>query len=239
MPYVPSKKTVPPAPDRELIDIFVEKLADQISNDVTDNLSLLTEYKRVFMVIANKLAKINQENKFDPSGTVAEYGLAHTIHATGKKYEYEGAFLGELNYAITRLIQRVPQLLVQKGKWADELRYWVYAQTVSALIYASRHTENYAFGIDGCFEDTKDEYKRRVNPAYEAWQILKNGDCYDTPYYTRLVEVVDENGQLVGHQEIMLKRSEATLRKDVLDGQFVLRQKPQKPATSEQMPAPE
>ncbi len=59
--------------------------------------------------------------------------------------------------------------------------------------------------------------------AYEAAQIVKSGDCYDTPYYSRLVEVVDEEGNFVGHQHVMLKRDESTLNKDVLDGQLVLR----------------
>ena len=37
------------------------------------------------------------------------------------------------------------------------------------------------------FEDIKDEYKRRVNSAYEAAQILKSGDCYDyVPFRTQL-----------------------------------------------------
>ncbi len=46
---------------------------------------------------------------------------------------------------------------------------WVYAAFVGAL------------------EDVKDEYKRRANTAYEAAQIRKSEDCYDTPYHTELV----------------------------------------------------
>lgn len=158
-------------------------------------------------------------------GSNAEIALAQTIYDVGAKYDYEGAYLGEFNYAFTRFIQRVPQLKVQSGAWAQELRYWLYASTVSALAYASRHTEDLDIGVDGVFIDIKDEYKRRVNTAYEAEQILKSGDCYDTPYYTRLVEVVDENGTLVGYQEIMLKRSESTLGQDLLNGRIVLKSK--------------
>ena len=133
--------------------------------------------------------------------------------------------MGELNYAMTRFVQRVPQIKVANNSWTQELRYWLYARTVSALIYASRHTEDLDLGIDGVFEDIKDEYKRRVNTSYEAAQILKSGDCYDTPYYTRLVEVVDEDGNLIGHMEVMLKRGDETLTKDMLDGVFVLKKK--------------
>ena len=61
-----------------------------------------------------------------------------------------------------------------------------------------------------------------MNTAYEAEQILKSGDCYDTPYYTKLVPVVDDNGKAVGHMEIMLKRSPETLDKDVLPGRLIL-----------------
>jgi hypothetical protein len=152
--------------------------------------------------------------------------LAQAVWDAGEQYGYEGAFLGELNYAITRLIQVVPKMLVTQGAWKEELRYWVYARTVSALVYTTQHTEHFDLGIDGVFEDIKDEYKRRVNTAYEAAQIIKSGDCYDTPYYTRLVEVVDEFENVTGHQEIMLKRDEKTLRQDVLDYQFVVRKRP-------------
>tara|TARA_B100001971_G_C17988465_1_gene431063 strand:- start:419 stop:589 length:171 start_codon:yes stop_codon:yes gene_type:complete len=50
---------------------------------------------------------------------------------------------------------------------------------------------------------------------------MKSGDCYGGPYYTRLVEVVDENGNHIGHQEIILKRSKETVGQDVLGVKFV------------------
>ena len=71
-------------------------------------------------------------------------------------------------------------------------------------------------GIGGVFEDVKDEYKRRVNTAYEAAQIVKNGDCYDTPYYTKLIEVIDSDGHHVGYQEVMVKRSHFTVGFDTI-----------------------
>ncbi len=138
---------------------------------------------------------------------------------------YEGAYLGEFNYSFTRFIQRVPEIMVENRTWTEELRYWLYAATVQALTYAQSKTEDLDNGISGVFEDIKDEYKRRVNTAYEAAQIIKSGDCYNTPYYTRVVEVVDEKGRVLGHMEIMLKRSPETLNKDVLDGQIVLKKK--------------
>lgn len=224
MPYVPSEKTNPPATDRKELDVVVENLSHLITTGNPSNFSLLERYKKTFVVVSIELQMLYKARPIPDSMDPATV-LAVTIHEIGKKYGYEGAFLGELNYAITRLIQRVPQLMVARGWWkeTDELRYWLYACTVEALTHAAADTRDYGIGISGVFEDIKDEYKRRVNTAYEAAQIVKSGDCYDTPYYTRLVEVVDENGDRVGFQEVMLKRSEATVGLDVLNGKVVLK----------------
>lgn len=222
MPYVPSKKTDGKSTDREVLDAVVERLASDVVARISNNLSLVTVYRFVFMDVAKSLHSLIHGASTDKS---IEVELAQAIHDVSAKYGYEGAFLGELNYAITRFIQRVPQLKVQGGVWAQELRYWLYAATVEALTYASYETRDLGIGVSGVFEDIKDEYKRRVNTAYEAEQILKSGDCYDTPYYTRLVEVVDGNGTLVGHQEIMLKRNDATLHQDLLDFRVVVKKK--------------
>lgn len=222
MPYVPSKKTDGKSTDREVLDAAVERLASEVVSRISNNLSLVAEYKSAFMKVAQSLHSIIRGSN---AGSGAEVDLAQAIHDVGAKYGYEGAYLGEFNYAFTRFIQRVPQLKVQNGVWAQELRYWLYAATVEALTYASYETRNLGIGVSGVFEDIKDEYKRRVNTAYEAEQILKSGDCYDTPYYTRVVGVVDSDGKAVGHMEIMLKRDQGTLTKDLLDGHLVLQKK--------------
>ncbi len=60
-------------------------------------------------------------------------------------------------------------------------------------------------GLAGVFEDVKDEYKRRVNSAYEAAQILKSGDCYEySPFQTQLVAATVDG--VAGYQEVMLPR---------------------------------
>lgn len=130
--------------------------------------------------------------------------LADGIAEVASKYKYEGAFLGELNFALTRLVQHLPRSLQEKCGFKDEIRYWLQA------------------GLFGVLLDVVLEYKRRVNVSYEAAQIIKSGDCYDTPYYTRLVEVVDAAGKHVGYQEIMLKRDDTTLFADKLAGKIVL-----------------
>lgn len=58
-------------------------------------------------------------------------------------------------------------------------------------------------GLCGVFIDIKDEYKRRVNTAYEAAQILKSGDCYDRITFRTQLVPVTVNG-VEGYQEVML-----------------------------------
>jgi len=223
MPYVPSKKTDGKSTDREILDAVVEKLAKEAVSRITNNLSLIDVYKKIFLRVAQRLqSSVEGNTAINPD---VESELAQAIYDVGAKYGYEGAYLGEFNYAFTRFIQRVPQIKVEKGAWEQELRYWLYAATVEALTHAAYETRALGIGVSGVFEDIKDEYKRRVNTAYEAAQILKSGDCYDTPYYTRLVEVVDEAGNIIGHQEIMLKRSDDTKTSDLLTAQVVLKKK--------------
>lgn len=222
MPYVPSKKTDGKSTDREILDQAVEALANQVAEKITNNLSLIRIYKQTFYKTTLSLEELIRGDVVDDT---LESTLARAIYEVGEKYGYEGAVLGELNYSFTRFIQRVPQIMVEKGKWKEELRYWLYAATVEALTYAADKTKCWSVGISGVFEDIKDEYKWRVNRSYEAAQIIKSGDCYDTPYYGRLVEVVDEDGNHIGHMEVWLKRSEKTLHQDVLDVQIVVKKK--------------
>jgi hypothetical protein len=138
--------------------------------------------------------KAQDRNILDPLAKALADGIAKV--AAG--YKYDGAFLGELNYSLTRLIQHLPRSLQEFQGFKDEIRYWLYA------------------GIVGVLVDVKDEYKRRVNVGYEAAQIEKSGDCYDTPYYTRLIDVVTKLGEKVGTLEVQLKRSDSTLNIDKL-----------------------
>ncbi len=226
MPYVPSKKTDGKAEDREIIDRAVEIAATAAAKSITDNRSLIRVYKKEFLDTALALALLmNGEAEKDPS--YVPTALATAAHEAAKPYGYQLAELGELNYAITRFIQRVPQLMVANGKWPakDEIRYWLYAGTASALIHASRHTEDLELGIDGVFKDIKDEYKWRVNRSYEIAQIIKSGDCYDTPFYNKPLKLVDEDGKEVGYVDVCVVRSPETLGKDTLDFDLVLRKR--------------
>ncbi|MFA6097106.1 MAG: hypothetical protein WC788_05760 [Candidatus Paceibacterota bacterium] len=219
MPYVPSKKTDHRSKDREILDAAVEGLAREAADEITNNLSLIKVYGNIFFRVADELAYLLKGGEVSQDHSSR---LAKAIFEVGEGYEYEGAYLGEFNYAITRLIQRVPQIKVEHKEWNQEFRYWLYAVTVEALIRASTYAQSLNIGISGVFEDIKDEYKRRVNTAYEAEQIIKSGDCYDAPYYTKLVKVLDDEGKFVGYQEIMLKRDRETLGKDLLSSCVVL-----------------
>lgn len=230
MPYVPSLKTDGISQDRILLDAKVENLANEIVLNIRENFDVLSYYRQAFYEIGTILNSlqtghpvIGAANHLD----VASVVMGTEIFKVGAKYSYQGAFLGELNYSITRLIQRVPQLMVESGKWPakDEIRYWLYACTVEALINAADRFKGLGLGISGVFEDIKDEYKRRVNTSYEAAQILKSGDCYDTPFYNRLVKIVDESGNEIGKILVDVVRSPETLGKDILDGELVLRTK--------------
>lgn len=222
MPYVPSRKT--DMDDREVIDLAVAKVARYAASKITNNLSLIRIYRKIFLDLVYDLSSFLKDMRpLAESGEVKK--LAQAIYEVSKKYEYEGAYLGELNYAITQFIQLVPNYKFEGFVWDQELRYWIYVCTVDVLVWASRKTEDLGIGVSGVFVDAKDEYKRRVNAAYEAEQILKNGDCYFASYYTRLVEIVDEEGSLIGHQEIMMKRSDGTVNCSLLDVQLVARKK--------------
>ncbi len=124
--------------------------------------------------------------------------LADGIADVSAKYKYDGAFLGELNYSLTRLLQHLPRSLQTICGFKDETRYWLQA------------------GLFGVLMDVILEYKVRVNQAYEIAQIEKSGDCYDTPYYSRVVEFLDETGKCVGKGYINMPRSESTLEVDKL-----------------------
>lgn len=231
MPYVPSNKTgLHTGDDRALLDVKIEALSLALASRIKTNLTLIEVYTEAFSKVSHYIDSLRNRNGVQENQT-PEFELAVTIVSLETTHGYEGAFLGELNYSVTRVIQRVPQIMVERKVWASEIRYWLYAATVEALIRVSFVTLNLEAGIGGVFEDIKDEYKRRVNTSYEAEQIVKSGDCYDTPFYTRLVEVRDGSDRLVGYQEVMVKRSESTLKTDVI-GRVTLNQLQQVPTSS-------
>src|SRR3990167_4669038 len=129
--------------------------------------------------------------------------LAGDIITTAKKYEYDGAFQGELNFAITTLIEELPKEMIRQGIAKEETRYWLQSAFFGVLL------------------DVILEYKARANRAYEDFQIEKSGDCYRGPYYTLLVRVVNKIGDFVGFSHVSMKRSNKTVNKDII-GEYII-----------------
>ena len=202
MPYIP--------PDnRPDIDRRVDAVAEEIAAMLTEKgqtAEMSTHYRRCFLEIAEFIAVL-EKSPDEPAGTIAEE-LASVVVEQAKGYNQTGGWVGELNYAITMLIQMVPYKMYKKGEWSEPLRYWIHAQTVGALtrtaydLHARMGDDFIGNGLTGVFEDIKDELKRRVNTAYEAAQISKSGDCFGyVPYRTQLTPF--KTGDVEGFIEVM------------------------------------
>lgn len=226
MPYVPSKKTDGKSDDRIRIDAKVVEVSKKIAEKIKTNRDILLVYLEEFIKIGVELIQLEKIPILEYPSNDKDKTLAEVIYDVGKKYNYEGAFLGELNYAITRLIQEVPKRLVEQDKQAKELRYFIYAYTVEALTRANYYFNRLPdmYGIGGVFEDIKDEYKVRVNKSYEIEQILKSGDCYDTPYFNKIVEVINEEGKVVGHTYIELINDGKNVKLDKMPYKLIVRE---------------
>jgi hypothetical protein len=205
MPYIS-------AANRPAIDEKVETLANEIAENMihqSHTAEISTLYRCAFLQIADFVARRDRGMAAEPASAAQD--LATVIVDIARGSGVKGAWTGELNYAITRLIQLVPYIMQSRKAWDDSLRYWIYAQTVGALTRTAydlhdRTADDYiGNGLTGVFEDVKDEYKRRVNTAYEAAQILKSGDCYEHAHLrTQLVPTTVDG--VAGYQEVMLPR---------------------------------
>ncbi len=204
MPYIAAE-------DRPPLDAKVEVLADELADRLSDTMNGDTElslcYKEAFLSISNMLQRLQEGEKKTARGGAER--LAHEIFVGAEKHGYRGAWLGGLDYALTRLIQVVPTKMIAKKAWKEEFRFWVYVQTAGALERAAMtvHSQDkdgwVADALVGTLMDVKDEYKRRVNSAYEAVQVSKAGDCYTTRYRTEIADIKDEKGNVTGYREIM------------------------------------
>lgn len=206
MPYIPQA-------DRPRLDVKVNDLAEEIATNLV-NLKGTGEiaafYEKSFLTIYDVLYSLEtgEKVKLDSKAKI----LANEMFEVAKARDHRPSWLGEMNYSVTRLIQLVPRKMVEKGAWKEEFRYWLFAQTAGALeraaleINKKKIDEKLTYilnGMVGALFDIKDEYKRRVNTAYEAVQIRKSGDCYDTPFHTELEDIKDGGGNLSGYRETM------------------------------------
>jgi len=221
MPYVPKA-------DRRALDIVVEAASFSCAGSIKNNLDVILRYREEFTRAADTLEELLRHRTKPTQLQWPGVLLGNAVYEAGEKHGYNGAYLGELNYAVTRFIQRVPSIMVADGRWKDEFRYWYYAAVVEALMLSYEHTKGWLLGIAGVFMDVKDEFKWKVNRSYEMVQIAKNGDCYDTPYYSRAIPVLDQGGKHAGYIDLHLERSSESLAKDILDGCVLISKKPAK-----------
>jgi hypothetical protein len=205
MPYIAPE-------DRPRLDAAVDALAVELASKLSKEMNGDTEvslcYKEAFLAVARRLGGLQRGGKQTARSKAEE--LAFEVFTGAEKHGYRGAWAGALDYALTRLIQCVPLEMVEKRVWKEEFRFWVYVQTAGALertamkIHAEGGNDDWVTdALVGVLTDVKDEYKRRVNSAYEAIQIRKSGDCYTTPYRTQVVDVKDDVNKVIGYTEVM------------------------------------
>jgi len=206
MPYISKEER--PAIDRK-VEALAEQIGSVLSLETNNDTDVSVHYRRNFVAIAKVLLQL-ERGKVARTTKDRARSLAFEVFGQPSKAPGDrGAWLGRLNYALTRLIQVVPEKMVERGVWKEEFRYWVYAQTVGALARSAMEVNALAGdawpadGLVGVLVDVKDEYKRRVNSAYETVQIRKSGDCYTTRYRTQLYEAKDSAGRVVGYAEAM------------------------------------
>lgn len=206
MPYIAAEER--PAIDKK-VEALAEQIASVLSLEKNKDTDVSVHYRRTFVAIARVLLQLEQGKTARKVHDRAWNLAAEVFGDAGKASKERGAWLGRLNYALTRLIQVVPDKMVKGGSWKEPFRYWVYAQTVGALERSAMEVDALGGddwptdGLVGVLLDVKDEYKRRVNAAYETVQIRKAGDCYTTRYRTELSEVKDPAGRVIGYGEVM------------------------------------
>jgi hypothetical protein len=205
MPYISADER--PAIDKR-VDALAEEVSGALARKENKDTEISVHYREAFVAIARALLQLERGKKTKEPVHVRNLAV-EVFGESGEPSGDRGAWLGRLNYALTRLIQMVPKKMVEKEVWKEEFRYWVYAMTVGALTRSAMEVHSLegegwpADGIVGVLVDVKDEYKRRVNSAYEAVQINRAGDCYETRYRTELSEARDAAGRLVGYSEVM------------------------------------
>ena len=125
MPYIPAANR--PAIDEKVVALADEIAAAMIREGHTAEIS--THYRRAFLEITDFIAAMESGAAFNPTSKAQQ--LAATIVESARGSGVKGGWTGELNYAITMLIQHVPNEMLLRKAWDQSLRYWIYAQTSS------------------------------------------------------------------------------------------------------------
>jgi hypothetical protein len=212
MPYVEKH-------DRRKLDAYISEVADDVAKQMSEKskmppaqqyAELGMVYKKTILETANAI--VDKESGKEAMPRTPAQRLGHQIFDVAKRKggSIRVDWLGNLNYTTTRLIQMVPHIMVTKHGWQTEFSEPLYLMTAGAIEqcaleirtrYVPPNIEWVIDGLVGVLFDITDEYKRRVNIAYQAVQIKKLGDSFDAPFRTEVVER-DIAGNK-GYQEVM------------------------------------
>jgi hypothetical protein len=224
MPYVEKH-------DRRKLEAYISSLAEDIGKQLSSKagLTIAQQQEELGVLYKSKLlevadALIDKESGRDAMPRTAAQRLGHQIFDVAKRKggSIRVDWLGNLNYTTTRLIQQVPRIMIANHGWKEEFGYPLYALTAGAIEqcaleirtrYVPGNIEWVLDGLVGVFFDISDEYKRRVNIAYEAVQIKEKGDAFDAPFRTEVIEVKTADGRS-GYQEIMRDFSGSAQKRD-------------------------
>lgn len=200
--------------DRLELDKAVDLLADKIVSQVTSSVAksdLSEAYIKNIVKVCKaiqdiEIYKMDNYQMEDPANK-----LGKEILNEGKKYDYKEAWLGELNYSITRLVQVVPKKMVESGHWQNEFRYWIAALTMGSLEQAKLEVAKITSpdrhkwivdGFVGTMACVSSEYYRRAVAPYESVQIVKNGDAFTTPHRSDPIEHINARDNSSGFIEM-------------------------------------
>ncbi len=215
MPYVEKH-------DRRKMEAYITALAEDVARQLASvgktperqEAALGVMYKHIMLEMTNAI--VDKESGSDAVPKTAAQRLGHQLFDVAKRKggSIKVDWLGNLNYATTRLIQIVPHIMVAEHGWKEEFNNSIYTMTAGALEqtameirtrYVPGNIEWVLDGLVGVLFDITDEYKRRVNIAYRAVQIKDLGDSFDAPFRTEVVE--NEITGNKGYQEIMMDHS--------------------------------
>jgi hypothetical protein len=191
-------------------DVVNQLLARGGKTEAQQQADLGAAYNNVLLEVVGAIIDVESGKDSLPKTPAQRMGQQIFDVARRKGGSIRVDWLGNLNYAITRLIQMVPHSMAQKHGWKSEFNQRIYLMTAGAIEhtalavrerYVPGNIEWVLDGLVGVLFDIADEYKRRVNIAYQAVQMKERGDVYYVPFRTEIVEVKNQFGK--GYQEIM------------------------------------
>lgn len=185
MPYIEQK-------DRAELDPLIENAVEEICDRFQHDKELIKSIVEALITMAGAIKAhfdhqhINLHNTYQTLALKIVNGIDNN-----DPYDIRMRWAGWLNYSVSRILVLLPKRLVATGYFKKEFAYWIYACMVGALGEATNIVTDISGQDDirgclvGVFTDIKDEYKWRVNRAYERVKIAENGDVFlDAPYYT-------------------------------------------------------